>query len=84
MLINNDKEEFIHVNLILTFCKHCGDDFAGLVSRKMLRLADKFSYKIPQSELLPPEKLKNVRQLLKDYYLVWKTQLSFTKSSICT
>ena len=83
MLINNDKEEFNHVNLILTFCKHCGDDFAGLVSRKMLRLADKFSYKIPQSELLPPEKLKNVRQLLKDYYLVRNKQLSL-KSSICT
>ena len=56
MLINNDKEEFNHVNLILTFCKHCGDDFAGLVSRKMLRLADKFSYKIPQMEtsVAPP------------------------------
>lgn len=63
-----DKEEHGNISLILAFCKYCGDDYAGLISRKIRVLADKHSYEIPQSTLLAPEKQKNVRQMLKDYY----------------
>ena len=68
VLINMDKEEHAHVALITSFCKFCGDDFAGLVPKRMRELADKHSYEIPQSSLLPSEKQKNVKQLLSDYY----------------
>ena len=51
------------------FCRYCGDDFAGLVSRKMANLAVEYAFKIPNATLLPPDKQKNVKALLKDYYV---------------
>ena len=67
-LVNLDKEEHAHVSIVLTFCKNCGDDYAALVPRKMTALAEKHSYEIPTSSMLPPEKQKGVRSLLKEYY----------------
>jgi len=34
LLMNNDKEEHNNLSIVTSFCKHCGDDYAGLVSRK--------------------------------------------------
>lgn len=28
-LVNMDKEEHLNISIILSFCKHCGDDYAG-------------------------------------------------------
>ncbi|CAG9856065.1 unnamed protein product [Phyllotreta striolata] len=68
-LINMDKEEHFNIAIILSFCKHCGDDYAGLVPRKMKELAVKFNLEVPKSSFLTPEKQQNVRALLKDYYV---------------
>jgi len=67
-VVGGDKDVHAHVGLVAAFCKHCGDDYAGLAPRKMAELADKYSYEIPDSTLLTPDKQKNVRSLLKDYY----------------
>jgi len=67
-LINSDKEEHINATIILAFCKFCGEDYAGLVSRKLKQDADHFDLKIPTSDWLPADKRQNVRNLLKDYY----------------
>lgn len=67
-LVALDKEEHANVAIVLTFCKHCGDDYAGLVPRKIRLLADKHRYEVPAGDLLPPEKKRNVLQLLRDYY----------------
>lgn len=63
-----DKEEHCNISIILTFCKHCGDDYAGLIPRKIHSLATKYQVEIPRSDLLTPERQANVRTLLKDYY----------------
>lgn len=34
LLINNDKEEHNNLSILISFCKHCGDDYAGLLPRK--------------------------------------------------
>ncbi|KAB0792609.1 hypothetical protein PPYR_14568 [Photinus pyralis] len=68
ILINMDKEDHFNISIILTFCKHCGDDYAGLVSRKVKEYAVKYNFEIPKSSFLQPEKQQNVRTLLKDYY----------------
>ncbi len=34
LLTANDKEDHNNLSIILSFCKHCGDDYAGLLSRK--------------------------------------------------
>lgn len=38
-LINQDKEEHSHLSIILSFCKHCGEEYAGLTSRRVLLIA---------------------------------------------
>ena len=50
------------------FCRYCGDDFAGLVSLKMVNLAKHYGFVIPNVHLLPPDKQKNVKVLLKAYF----------------
>lgn len=38
-LINMDKEEHLNISIILSFCKHCGDDYAGrFISFKLANL----------------------------------------------
>ncbi|KAK2710519.1 regulator of nonsense transcripts 2-like isoform X2 [Artemia franciscana] len=67
-LVQSDKEEHSNISILLSFCKACGDDFAGLVPYKIHVLAEEKKTPLPQSDLLPLDKKKNVRQLLKDYY----------------
>ena len=33
-LLANDKEEHNNLGIIISFCKHCGNDYAGLIPRK--------------------------------------------------
>ncbi|CAB0039926.1 unnamed protein product [Trichogramma brassicae] len=67
-LINMDKEEHNNTNIILSFCKHCGEDYAGLVSKKIRELSEKMNVPLPTSNFLPTEKKQNVKTLLRDYY----------------
>ncbi|XP_069694080.1 regulator of nonsense transcripts 2-like isoform X2 [Periplaneta americana] len=68
VLVNMDREEHNNVNIILSFCRHCGEDYAGLVPRKIRMLAENFQVALPRSKLLTKEKQRNVKTLLKDYY----------------
>uniref|UniRef100_A0A0K2VAN6 MIF4G domain-containing protein n=1 Tax=Lepeophtheirus salmonis TaxID=72036 RepID=A0A0K2VAN6_LEPSM len=67
-LVHMDKETHAHISIILSFCKHCGSDYADLVPRKIRILSDKYTYELPTSNLLPLGKQKNVKQMLKDYF----------------
>ena len=68
VLINMDKEEHNNASIILSFCRHCGEDYAGLIPRKIRELSEKLNVPIPKSKLLSPDKQQNVRLLLRDYY----------------
>ena len=68
VLINMDKEDHLNISIILSFCRHCGEDYAGLVPRKIRELSERFDAQLPKSNFLPPEKQQNVRSLLKDYF----------------
>ncbi|KAI9554313.1 hypothetical protein GHT06_019585 [Daphnia sinensis] len=67
-LIHGDKEEHNSATIILAFCKFCGEDYAGLVSQKLLNDAERFKMTVPTSNWLPPDKRQNVRNLLREYY----------------
>lgn len=67
-LINQDKEEHSNISIILSFCKHVGEEFAGLQSRRLVALAKKYEIELPTSGLLPPEKQQGLRSLLRDYH----------------
>ncbi|KAK3612029.1 hypothetical protein CHS0354_021705 [Potamilus streckersoni] len=68
LLINSDKEEHNNLSILITFCKHCGDDYIGLLPRKYRILAEKYGLTIPRSDFLPNERQKGCRNLLGDYY----------------
>ncbi|XP_058061437.1 regulator of nonsense transcripts 2 [Anopheles bellator] len=67
-LIAQDKSEHVNLSIVLSFCKHCGDEYAGLVPARLGRLAAKYSISMPGSQLIPPDKQGNLRHLLKEYY----------------
>jgi regulator of nonsense transcripts 2 len=67
-LVAQDKESLSNVAIIISFCKHCGEDYAGLVPHSVQRLAAKYLATVPFSPLLPPERQRPVRHILKDYY----------------
>lgn len=56
------------MSIILSFCKHVGEEYAGLTSRRILLLAKKYDVQLPASTLLTVEKQHNVRNLLRDYH----------------
>ncbi|KFM57642.1 Regulator of nonsense transcripts 2, partial [Stegodyphus mimosarum] len=68
VLTASDKEEHGNVNILLSFCRHCGEDYAGLAPRKYRILSEKFGVEIPKSDFLPADRQKGLRNLLKEYY----------------
>ena len=38
LLVANDRDEHNHLSILTSFCRHCGDDYMGLLPRK-IRLA---------------------------------------------
>lgn len=67
-LMSQDKEEHVNLSIILSFCKNCGEEYAGLTSRRILLLAKRYNTQLPASTLLPPDKQQNLRNLLRDYH----------------
>ncbi|XP_014362200.2 regulator of nonsense transcripts 2 [Papilio machaon] len=68
VLINMDKEDHNNISILLSFCKHCGEDYAALVPKKIKDYAEKYGITIPRNTFLPAEKQAVVRTLLKDYF----------------
>ncbi|XP_055843664.1 regulator of nonsense transcripts 2 [Episyrphus balteatus] len=67
-IISQDKEDHSNFSIILSFCRHCGEEYAGLVPKKIVTLAQKYDIEIPKSDFLPADKQQNLRTLLKDYF----------------
>jgi len=74
-LVAQDKESLSNISIIISFCKHCGDDYAGLIPYSIRCMAEKHGYTLPRPSLLLPEKQKPVRNILKDYYNCLSTAL---------
>lgn len=68
LLTSNDKDEHNNLTIIISFCKHCGDDYAGIISQKFRLLGEKHKKEIPRSQVLRGDRQKACRNLLKDYY----------------
>ncbi|KAK7896803.1 hypothetical protein WMY93_022128 [Mugilogobius chulae] len=67
-IINTDRESHTHVSVIISFCKHCGDDIAGLVPRKVKVAAEKYNLAFPPSEIISSEKQQPFQNLLREYF----------------
>jgi len=67
--LTGSPDDLTSVGIILTFCRYCGDDFAGLMPRKVkLYLETHPEYEFTMQKFLPVEKQKNVQSLLKEYF----------------
>ncbi|KAH8304670.1 hypothetical protein KR018_003021, partial [Drosophila ironensis] len=67
-LIAQDKEDHSNFSIILSFCRHCGEEYAGLVPQKMQLLAAKYDVELPKSDFLGSDKQLNLRNMLKGYF----------------
>lgn len=83
VLINMDKEEHNNIPILLSFCKHCGEDYAGLVPKKIRETAEVtfFSYVYLQERIR--DKYKTFRWTTIGSFL-WTSlsKLQSVKSSI--
>ena len=64
------NEDPANIGIIMSFCRFSGDDFAGLVPRKVRVYAAESGLESPSAgcEFLAAEKQKNVAKLLRDYF----------------
>ncbi|XP_018602826.1 regulator of nonsense transcripts 2 isoform X2 [Scleropages formosus] len=67
-IINTDREAHTHVSVVISFCKHCGDDIAGLVPRRVKLAAEKLNLVFPPSEIISAEKQQPFQNLLREYF----------------
>ncbi|XP_078798156.1 regulator of nonsense transcripts 2 isoform X8 [Oryzias latipes] len=67
-IIGTDRETHTHVSVVISFCKHCGDDIAGLVPRKVKLAAEKFDLTFPPCEIISVEKQQPFQNLLREYF----------------
>lgn len=67
-LISQDKDDHTNLSIILSFCRHCGEEYAGLRPRMHTETANRCDISIPVSTLLAADKQQNLRNLLRDYY----------------
>ncbi|XP_026091747.1 regulator of nonsense transcripts 2-like isoform X2 [Carassius auratus] len=67
-IIATDRDAHTHVSVIISFCKHCGDDIAGLEPRKVKNAVEKFGSTFPPSQIINTEKQQPFQNLLREYY----------------
>ncbi|TRZ02758.1 hypothetical protein DNTS_029156 [Danionella cerebrum] len=67
-IIGADRDTHTHVSVIISFCKHCGDDIAGLVPRKVKNAAEKFGSVFPVNQIINAEKQQPFQNLLREYF----------------
>ncbi|KAK1906441.1 Regulator of nonsense transcripts 2 [Dissostichus eleginoides] len=67
-IIGTDRDTHTHVSVVISFCKHCGDDIAGLLPRKVKAATDKFALSFPPSEIIGTEKQQTFQNLLREYF----------------
>lgn len=50
-LIQSDKEDHANLSIILSFCRHCGEEYAGLVNRNICTLAKVYFHRVNSEKL---------------------------------
>lgn len=67
-ILNCDKESHTYVQVIISFARHCGEDFAGFTSRKQRQMAEKHKVVFPKCCIVPAEDQAAFYQILHTYY----------------
>lgn len=75
MIVAADRETHAHISVVISFCRHCGEDVVGLVPRKARLLLERHGTCMPRSEIFGPEKQQPFVVLLRDYFSSLSRQL---------
>lgn len=67
-IVNSDKESHSYVPVIISFARHCGEDFARFTSRKQRLLAEKHKVVFPKCHIVSADDQVAINQLLVSYY----------------
>lgn len=67
-IVNCDKESHVYVQVISSFARHCGEDFAGFTSRKQRLMSEKHKVMFPKCGIVPDEDQAGIRQQFLSYY----------------
>ena len=67
-ILNCDKENHVYVQVIISFARHCGEDFAGFTARKQRLLAEKHGVTFPKCCIVSADDQAALYQLLHTYY----------------
>lgn len=67
-IINCDKESHVYVQVVISFARHCGEDFAGVLPRRQRQIVEKHNITWPSCEVIPVDEKATFHALLKTYY----------------
>ncbi|KAK3753991.1 hypothetical protein QZH41_009266, partial [Actinostola sp. cb2023] len=67
-IINCDKDSHVYVQIIISFARHCGEDFAGVLPRRHRQFVEKHNITWPSSGEIPMETQATFHALLQSYY----------------
>eukprot|EP00057_Strongylocentrotus_purpuratus_P014034 XP_011668508.1 PREDICTED: regulator of nonsense transcripts 2 [Strongylocentrotus purpuratus] len=67
-IMKGDKENHNYISIIISFTKHCGEDFAGIIPRKHKLVAQKYELELVSSEVFSTQLKTAYCNLLKDHY----------------
>ncbi|CAH8838567.1 unnamed protein product [Trichobilharzia szidati] len=67
ILAANDHENFSNIGILSSFCRHCSDDWIGVIPRRIRLLSEKHEVPIPRSTFMSSERQMKCRTLFNDY-----------------
>lgn len=67
-IINCDKESHVYVQIVISFARHCGEDFAGVLPRRHRQVTEKHNVTWPTSGVIPVDVQTVFHSLLQGYY----------------
>ncbi|TNN10516.1 Regulator of nonsense transcripts 2 [Schistosoma japonicum] len=67
LLAANDHDNFTNIGILCSFCRHCSDDWIGVIPRRIRLLSEKYEMEVPRSVFMSSERQSKCRALLNDY-----------------
>ncbi|CAH8512809.1 unnamed protein product [Schistosoma margrebowiei] len=67
LLTANDHDNFSNIGILSSFCRHCSDDWIGVIPRRIRLLSEKYEMPVPRSIFMSSERQAKCRTLFNDY-----------------
>eukprot|EP00039_Didymoeca_costata_P008053 m.107377 g.107377 ORF g.107377 m.107377 type:complete len:1229 (-) comp13926_c0_seq3:2125-5811(-) len=75
-IVSEDNQEHAYLMIIASFCKHCGGETAGLISRKQRQLAERYNVQLNRKLVFNESVVARINRCLVKYYKSLAAQLT--------